>query len=55
MVKSLRNSVSFPSRIVKKGNGWYIPIRTEYKELIWDGSEPNDFDIVISIPRRFDE
>ena len=45
-----RYTATFPSRFVKKGNGWFIPIRTEYVELLSANNQENDYDISVSIP-----
>ena len=45
-----RYTATFPSRFVKKGNGWFIPIKTEYVELLSANNQENDYDISISIP-----
>lgn len=46
-----RYEVSFPSRIVRKGNGWFIPIKKEYVEMISRQDTENDYDILVSVPK----
>lgn len=46
----MRSEITFPARIVRRGNGFFIPVLKSYVETM-ELSEGDDVDIVIRRPK----
>lgn len=54
MRETMRKEITFPSRIVKKGNGWFVPVPKAYLERM-ELQENDDVDLTIRRPETVDE
>ena len=46
----MRTEMTFPSRIVKRGNGYFIPVMKAHVDLM-NLDEGTDIDVTISLPK----